>query len=437
MIKLLFFIFFSHLFAEKECVLSVKLEGLNQTSKSWLLSYLELKEEGNDFCAVPPSLLNIETKLLTTGVFKTVNASVDDRFLLIKVEEKWTFIPVFRAAYGGGLPLVVIGAYNTHTFGRLLTVGSEMRKYGKASPGFVSWLNAPRLFSGKMASKTEFWREFRRREIYFKNDDDKFQNYGLWGADQFIIKQTFLFPVSWSENSQAAYPGLQLGFETELRQKSLNSLEKYQDISATAFDDYSFDMDRQFAFLPVVSYDHMTIDNLFLHGYLAQLKTGFVKNVKEDKVIYKHSFETVLAQRYFDANFLFHEQSLFSTRRNDLSESYFVGGFDAVRGVPDGLLYGHEAHYMNMEWRQKFSIHQYLDLQTNLFCDAALVRMERKEDKFLEKAYSFGGGLRFSVPQVYRLVIRLDYAWAKVGEKNNYQGLSFGMNQYFDPYKPL
>jgi hypothetical protein len=48
---------------------------------------------------------------------------------------------------------------------------------------------------------------------------------------------------------------------------------------------------------------------------------------------------------------------------------------------------------------------------------------------------SAGGGLRIAIPQVNRLMLRLDYALSL--DRPHQHGLNFGMNQFFQPHKPL
>ena len=56
------------------------------------------------------------------------------------------------------------------------------------------------------------------------------------------------------------------------------------------------------------------------------------------------------------------------------------------------------------------------------------------EDLKKEPRKSFGFGLRIASPIVHRLMFRLDYGMSLDGE---FTGVSLGLNQYFQPYRPL
>ena len=97
----------------------------------------------------------LEKKLLTSQAFTEVKA----RFVFLRAKkayrlifsckEKWTKIPVIRGVFGGGTPLLVLGGYDIHSFGRLLVFGAEFRRYGKIDPGWVLYAKAPRYRQGK------------------------------------------------------------------------------------------------------------------------------------------------------------------------------------------------------------------------------------------------------------------------------------------------
>jgi hypothetical protein len=154
-------------FKLKKNVADLVFEGLERTKEPWLRSYINI-----DF----PSELSlsdldeIRSKILTTGVFHRAEVifveAKGKTYARIRVSEKWTTIPVVRAEVGGGTPLYVAGIYDQHSFGRLLTLGSEFRKYGDENPGFVMWFKSPRHAGGKYNLGIELWNEIRKRTFY-------------------------------------------------------------------------------------------------------------------------------------------------------------------------------------------------------------------------------------------------------------------------------
>ena len=77
---------------------------------------------------------------------------------------------------------------------------------------------------------------------------------------------------------------------------------------------------------------------------------------------------------------------------------------------------------------------KYLWLQSAAFIDAGEAGTSW-QDAGTNGRVSAGVGMRFSVPQVYRLMLRIDYAWSLVGPQT--QGVTLGLNQFFDALTPL
>ena len=73
-------------------------------------------------------------------------------------------------------------------------------------------------------------------------------------------------------------------------------------------------------------------------------------------------------------------------------------------------------------------------IQSVLFADGGFAE---NQDFSLRETWtkSAGIGFRFAVPQINRMMFRIDYAWSLDGSGT--QGITAGMNQFFQPYKPL
>ena len=117
-----------------------------------------------------------------------------------------------------------------------------------------------------------------------------------------------------------------------------------------------------------------------------------------------------------------------------LSSLYYLGGFESIRGIVDGAVFGNQAAYGNAELRYLFYRFPYLWLQSAVFVDAGAAGFSSQELAANMQA-STGFGVRLAVPQIYRLMLRVDVAFSlnKPGEF----GFSAGLNQLFQPYRPL
>lgn len=401
--------------------------GLNRTDKNWLNTFLELK--------APPfkkpdekKLENLTLKLTTSGAFydaKVYISKNNPETLVIDLKEKWTTIPVVRGVYGGGTPLQVIGIYDIHGLGRLHTYGMESRKYGNASPGGVIWFRAPRWLNGKYTLGLEFWKDNRIREIY--GSDKKLK--GNYLSETEKLRLIYMKPFNsksfqkigvdfkFQKQQRESYKLLEKTPSNQKSHMKITSMEKgstlsslqlryeYDNISAKHFDIAG---SRVIGLLGINSYKSKKFTNI-------QAEYFYYQKLSENSLMGFHLFGS-----YAETNFY--------------PSIVFLGGFDSIRGFPDGIIYGNKALYSNVEYRNIIIKKAYLQWQGVIFADFGTSYLKSHE-KSLGRVGSIGTGFRISYPKIHRLVFRFDIA--KPIENNNKFGISLGMNQFFDPYKPL
>ena len=398
--------------------------GLGRTDPAWLDEFLGLSfpmkmdDAGAAF---------LERRLLTTGVFSSAKVSIQtNETLKVEVTEKWTMIPVIRGAYGGGTPLRVLGLYDTHAFGRLLTLGAESRKYGDAPPGFVAYAKAPRFAADRYTLGAEAWRDFRRRTVYGRDGTALGVSSMSDTLGRFRLLRSTLpgNPVKWGVNLE----GLQ-----ESR-PSFAAAAGRTETSADAGLPTAEAPSRQIAVLPSMQYDDVLADTFVFDGTRVVARAGAVES--ERRVYGKgevEAFTFIVLPYQID---LAAHAVLGSSALDTIYNQYFLGGLDSIRGFPDGVVHGTHAAWANGEVRYtpeglRFP---YLNIQTLAFLDGGGAGATFR-DVSSDAHASAGGGLRFSVPQIYRMMLRFDYAVAIDGSGK--RGLAAGFNQFFDPYKPL
>ncbi len=360
---------------------AVEFTGLQRTDESWLRSYLNLVcpcdfEEGE--------LARIKRELLTLRIFKAVSFAARDQTLVIRVEEKWTLIPVVRGEFGGGTPLWVLGAYDTNAFGNYTTLGAETRKYGNAPQSYVAYLRLPKFDLNKYFG-AEIWR--LNRSYDFVDGAQKFYH------DKFRIK--FMAPVA----------GFSLGIDV-----------------TSIFDRIRLSTEWQPTLVAEV--DALEAENVQYDGVKFTQRLGAIINSGTHALLESQVFYYKL---FGDLNFA---SSVFvaASTSSSMGSRYVIGGFDAVRGYPASAMHGSKAYVGNLELRYLLRSFEYLWLQPTAFYDVGSAFFD-KPGRTLQ---SYGLGVRFSVPQVYRLVIRFDVALA-----SGALGLSVGMNELFQPHRPL
>lgn len=415
-------------------VVQIRYLGLERTDQDWLESYVEMQLPAE---LTTQDVARLQSKLMTTGVFTTVKIVPEPSLeppgayvLAISVEEKWTTIPVIRGVYGGGTPLRILGMYDIHSFGRLITLGGEMRRYGDAPPGFVVYGRDPRSNAGRYYLGAEFWRDFRRRQLYGR-DGEKL---GAVSTNAAISRIRLLTPFASSEPGAGGNYAWKYGFDFEVVQEApaIFDAEGGQPLDPPGDLELQVEERRQSKALPTVLYDDVAVDNIEYDGVRSKLKAGPV--IDKSQV---HSTGEIEAFYYRllgnNLNFGVHAVAGQSSA-NSLQNQYFLGGLDSIRGLPDGAIYGTHAAWLNVELRHLSFKTRYLWFQTATFLDAGGAALSWSEaGKDVRAATGFG--LRLAVPQIYRMLFRIDYAWSIDGSRT--QGITAGMNQFFDPYIPL
>lgn len=402
----------------------IEIEGTKNTDRDWLIEYIGLTLP---VASDQIDLDKIRAKILTTDVFTKVAVRMHDDVLVVDVEEKWTIVPVLRAAYGGGTPLLVAGGYNIHTFGRLWTLGAETRKYGNAPIGGIVYAKAPRWLDGRYALGFELWRDFHKRYIF----DDDFNQTGHIDSDSTIFRTQILVPML---QDRVSY-NLQFGLNAEFRREAPSTFEPKDEggLNAAPSDiELSDTLTSEYFLAPTIVFDNVTIDQLNMDGLRLILKAGpsFVESKSFERVEVEAFYYYLFGDAWDLSTHLF----VGGTESKRVQSLYFLGGLESVRGIPEGAMYGQKAYYSNIELRKEMARFHYLHLQSVVFCDSGSA-VDEWHDLYREKVSTAGLGMRFSIPQVYRMTFRVDYAWGI--ERSKSSGLSIGLNQFFQPYKPL
>lgn len=453
-----------------EPVVAIDTIGLERSKRDWLIRYLNLKE--------PPfprpsgaQLAHYQKKLTTTEVFATATVSlrpaksattpagqVHGHRLVIEVEEKWTTIPVVRGAYGGGTPMTAIGMYDTHGLGRLYTFGVEARRYGNAEPGWVTWFRAPRWRDGRYTLGVELWQQRRERELYHQR-----KLLGRYATSATKLRLLYEQPLLVSDERSFHKIGIDLwwwalGDESFTAAGGQKLTDPCAMFSATGIAPLSSRCDSSGSGTSSSSsgsstavnvalrwvYDDIVKDHFDVGGTRAISLWGLLKYQSE---LYNYLQGELFHYVNFHPGIVV---ALHGKGRLSQSTVYpsqmFLGGFDSVRGFKDGIAYSPKAGYVNLEYRRLAVKHPRIHLQGVLFGDAAAY--ERRglgsgqgsgNSEGIGELYAVGLGLRVSYPKINRLILRFDVAKPLSHHQSEGKGIgiSLGLNQFFQPHKPL
>ena len=419
-------------------VTGLKLIGLNRTDPKWLEGYIDYRFPAD---VSEQELIDLRSRLVTTSAFTSVQVAVvpdtqapGQQLLQVEVHERWTMIPVVRGAYGGGTPLKVLGLYEIHALGRLLTLGAETRQYGNAPPGFILYGRDPRGDSDRYYLGGEVWREFRRRQAIDRGGTVV----GALSTNMTLSRIRLLVPLKTDEGERDRDRAhhWKVGGEAETVQEAPSVFDP--DVTKTTSrvppPGIALNTSKRFSFklLPTLLYDSIAVNHIEYDGLRAKLRLGPIVSSGHTYsfVEGEADYYRIIGGSWNLAIRAVVGQSSFSS----LQSEYFLGGLDTIRGLPDGAIFGTHAAFSNMELRYIALKAQHLWLQTAAFVDAGGAGANWSDGR--DSARSTAGvGLRFAVPQVYRLMLRVDYAWSLTGPHR--QGLTAGINQFFDPYTPL
>lgn len=452
----------------KVCILNkIEISNNLKTDKNWILKFLKLKP-AMEFD--PQMIPTLKDKLLTTQIYYGTNIHVEyleqdsDIFLLndknqdkskekdlyknldkdqnhinngfkpacniyIDLDEKWTLIPVVRGAVGGGTPLLVYGLYDTHSFGRFLTLGGEVHTYGSADPGGVLWMKYPRWLDGRYFLGLQLWKQNTSSDSYDSNEN----KIGTLKSSWYGLRSTFLFPLIDLKDTAI----FQAGFDYFIKRYKKHSYDPDLDYPPYYLDRYTelYQSDTTKSDLKLkLLYDDVVVDRYLFDGLRVDLSLGGIFN---DSFIEKNSPLNFNTEIFYyklispQLNIATHLDFGISKSKN-ISDLSRLGGFDSIRGYQDGFMYGNKYGYLNLELRSLIYKTQLIHFQGVAFSDMGTASLSSSDlgSKF---RYSYGLGLKILVPSIYRMVFRFDYA---IGQRGN-RGLAFGTSDFFDAYKPL
>lgn len=401
-------------FAEDFTVTSIKFEGLNRTNSSVIRDELFFRE-GDTISAV--QMDEALVRIQNTGLFTTASVEQEDTTVVVTVEERWTTIPIFKVASGGGVSQITAGIFDPNVFGRRLELGTQVERLEDAYSA-VAWMKKPRLFHSRLGLDFQYWNINRLRTKYETNEEDPVKKTGFLQQREKVFAG-LSYDLSFFWNVFLFYEYNHDTFSDKFIADDVKSL-----LAATGLPDSS---EVHFAGLRL-KYGQTRIDRHLIEGALMQwdYKQGFSSFGGPDfwqsdltALWYKTLFrDSTVAQRLM-AGF---------TTTEILQYWYYLGGLDRIRGFTDNRFAGRYFWLSNSEFRQPVIRKTWLVTQAVAFTDLVSTAEQAKGLGKLTAA-SVGLGLRFVLPKIYRSVLRVDYA--RPIRKSDDMNISFGVQQFF------
>ena len=314
----------------------------------------------------------------------------------------------------------VVGLYDQHSFGRLLTIGAQFQKYGDEEPGFVAWVRAPRLKGGKFNLGVEYWDDVRKRTFYDMKGKEQ--------SSLVVRGKTIRGFYQSRHRNLFRSDKIKAGVDLKVRELYDSSVEVFTNPIGDEL--VHPKIGRSLKALAVLVYDDIDINN---YDYDGLRLTSEVGKIFESNLNFNtYRLEGFYYQIVHPINFAAHFEWDVSESRS-MADIRFVGGFGSVRGYPDGLERGSKRYYTNVELRYIGLRRGDTQFQFVSFFDFGKAGYSY-DDMQKKPIKSYGIGLRIASIRVDRLMLRLDYG---ISVDENFSGISLGFNQYFQPHKPL
>lgn len=398
-------------------VSTVQIEGLERTHEYIVRNEFEFE------IGKPTTLQNVEETaqvLRNMGIFARVEYDLEPHedgtfHLRIELLERWTTLPVFKAARGGGITQLIFAVFDINVLGHFLELGAEYERLGSTNSG-VLWFRNPRLFDRRLAFGAEVRASNRVLTLYA--DDGNVEGGYLLQRNQVWLS----LEQEWKWWFRS---GLHLQFideesSLELISTEVQKLQEARGLPAPQ---------RRLQPGISASIGRLNFDNFKVEGALWILRfdasdtvfgsTSSFASLQSDLFLAKTlPFDSTLAARWIVAA---------SSTTNE-PQYYFIGGFDRVRGFPDGRFRGTAHTTANLEFRIPSLDTTWVVLQHVAFLDITAVGANLLKLDGLTAA-STGVGIRVISPKIYRFNGRIDFAIPLTS--NGEIDLSFGVQQFF------
>ncbi len=398
---------------------AMEFEGLVKTEKNHLLRFFETAVAEN---LVPEKLSDDLARVQDLGIFSQISCTMVVQgyhaSLHITFQEKWTLIPIMKFASGGGVRQQTLGILDANVLGQARELGAFAEKLGRSVSG-VLWYRETAGFDPRWSLFVQGWSIHRLRTKYFQE------------IDEVRVKTGFF-------QSRQKYQ-LDLGYEWTSRWKSTLIFEYNEDNFSDQFQSTEVKDRLQVTGLPpstqagimglsnrwgrVTAHGSQFLGHEWEHSVRVYSISGsdvrdFLQNDFRWRGFFSLSTQTTLAYQV----------------RAGISDTtvlqywYYLGGLDGIRGFKDNRFAGRNFWLTNFEVRQNFVLSPTVHLQILPFFDSVAVSENIRSLNAVD-GQSLGLGARVILPNVYRLVLRVDYAWPL--KRHDDEQLGFGVQHFF------
>lgn len=395
---------------------SLRILGVQKTQPKVVQRELPVSIPG-PLCQEQISLF--KDRLVRMGIFNKVEIQTEGPELVVELEERWTTIPILKFRSGGGVQQYTLGLLDPHIAGRWIEAGAQYESLGNV-PSAVLWYKNPRWWDQRQELEIQAWKLNRIRVKYDQQAETAIPK------NAFVQDRERLYVQYSKEHSAELLGRVALDYHSDqfkadpLPEGVTQQLTTPPSLPGAT----RFLIARAGFQWGLFQGEHQTLRGHQLTGWLdhGTALTSAVRDFTQwelSAIGYQPMNEkTQLAYRLI-AGF---------TDTNVLQYWIYLGGLDRIRGFADNRFSGRSFWLGNFEIRHSLMDHPRRKLQAVAFLDSTGIGEELKDLQKV-KAASAGGGLRWILPQFYRVVLRLDFA--RPIEKQDSESVSLGAQQFF------
>ncbi len=417
--------------AEGLIIASIELVGNNKTNDDIIEDNIELKEESIFTVEkLKTSLQNLKNLQVFSKIDVKLSLNKNNQIIIVfELDEKWTLLPYFLAGSGGGTSYLVLGLYETNFIGRLYTFNFTYGCKNDNCSTFVYFRN-PSVLGSRFNLVNYMTREHNIFHTYNKNREVT----GTFANKRDMLNLFTDIKIT---------PTLFLGFgalylKNDVTDDGINS----SDTSTNKKNSYNFPPSSSSVALEgrltlgKINYDGMKVEGV---NFVSILDTT-AESYKAQNDNYS-SLNSTLQFYHPNINlglftiplprlsYLAIRSNISVTSSDVLSQQYFIGGLDKIRGFYDGEFSGKFSYFSNFELRIPSYVNDYIAIQHALFSDVGYASNTFPDIFSNYTGVSVGTGIRILPLKVNRVALRIDCAYT-LNPFHTY-GFNFGLLQFF------
>ncbi|MES2615590.1 MAG: POTRA domain-containing protein [Bdellovibrionota bacterium] len=409
--------------AQNKIIQSIRVDGNTRTSIDIIANKIMLKEGASFskdlFDETLQNLKNLQVfSKITIFIYENKEKKLD---LKIEIVEKWTMIPYFVVGSGGGTAYYAFGLYDTNFLGRMYTFNFTYgcKNYNCST---ASFFRNPSLLGQKINFVIT---PALYHNVYYLYDRRR-DNIGAFANIQTLLISYADFEI----NKGLSIGGGVVYQKNDITAKGLKSsdLENNErrhfnspnSTTSTAFEGRLT--------LGQIDYDGIVVNGV---NYVSVIDSTLQANINPENN-YTASNNTVLFYHVLP----FFRDSYFAFRGNGsvtssqaISQYYYLGGLDKIRGFYDGEFAGKYAWFTNSEFRIPSYIGNTIALQHVLFSDSGAAANSFAGAFTSHTAVNVGTGIRILFLEINKIALRADFAYT-LSPFQTY-GVSLGLLQFF------